>query len=150
MSLQVKYPAGKVYFGSDEHNYDLKDKIKQEIELKGYLVVDLGVFDIEETVSYDVLAREVAEKVLENEDACEPGERVSLLHGCKSVGIIIGNSGVALLTAVRSMSGITASLCTSVEMARNAKNKQMNMLCIGTDEVNAELAEQIILEYLSE
>lgn len=150
MSSQVKYPAGKVYFGSDEHNYDLKDKIKKAIVAKEFLVIDLGVFDIEETVTNDVLAREVAEKVLENENACDPNEKVSLLHGCKSVGILIGNSGVALLTAISSMDGIKPSLCTSVEMAVNAKNKQMNILCIGTDQVDPVLAEQIIMEFLSE
>jgi ribose 5-phosphate isomerase RpiB len=149
MTESLKYPAGKIYLGSDESTYDVKIQIKNLIKEKGFLVVDLGSFDINEIVDYSELAREVAEKVLENEKACEPTEPVSTIHGCKSVGILLNSSGVGMLTAVSKMNGIVPSLCTSVEMATMAKNKSANILCIGMDEVNLDLAKQIVQEFLT-
>jgi ribose 5-phosphate isomerase RpiB len=146
----VKFPSGKVYIGSDELGYELKLEVKAETESKGFLVVDLGCFDIVDPVDSLVLAREVAEKVLENEDACDPTEPVSTIHGCKSVGIVIDKSGVGILTAVAKMSGIVPALCTTVEMAANAKQKSVNLLCIGLDTVTTDVAKLIISEFLSE
>jgi ribose 5-phosphate isomerase RpiB len=143
------YPNGKVYLGSDESSYDVKVAVKSLITDLGFLVVDLGPFDIVDVADHSVLAREVAEKVLENENACEPGEPVSLIHGCESVGILIGTSGVSMLTVVGAMDGISASLCTTVEMATKAKNKGVNLLCLGLDETTPDLAKAIITEYLT-
>lgn len=145
----VKFPSGKVYIGSDETTYDIKVDLKKMIEEKGFLVVDLGSFDINDVVEYPVLAREVAEKVLENENACDPSEPVSKIHGCKSVGILLNNVGVGMLTAVSRMNGIIPALCTNVEMAMFAKKKQANILCIGTDEVDTEMAKKIVTEFLT-
>jgi ribose 5-phosphate isomerase RpiB len=143
------YPNGKVYLGSDESSYDVKVAVKSLITDLGFLVVDLGPFDIVDVAENSVLAREVAEKVLENEKSCEVGEPVSLIHGCKSVGILIGSTGVSMLTVVGAMDGINPSLCTTVEMATQAKSKQVNLLCVGLDETTPEVAKAIITEYLT-
>jgi ribose 5-phosphate isomerase B len=145
----VKFPSGKVYIGSDETTYDVKVQIKKMIEEMGFLVVDLGSFDINDIVEYPVLAREVAEKVLENENACDPSEPVSRIHGCRAVGILLNDVGVGMLTAVSKMKGIVPALCTTVEMTTMAKSKSSNILCIGMDEVNLGLAKAITKEFLT-
>lgn len=145
----MKYPAGKIYMGADASSYDVKTNLKVKLQELGFLIIDLGSFDIAEMVDYTVLAREVAEKVLENEDACDPNEPVSLIHGCKSVGILLNHLGVGMLTAVSKMEGIVPALCTNVEMATSAKKNGVNLLCIGLDEVTPDNAELIIKEFLS-
>lgn len=146
----MKYPAGKIYFGSDQSSYDVKLGLKAKLMELGFLFIDLGTFDIDETVEDGVLAREVAEKVLENEDSCDPSEEhINTIHGCKSVGIILNETGVEILTAVSKMEGIVPALCSTVEMAVEARKSGVNLLCIGFDTVDAATAELIIKEFLS-
>jgi ribose 5-phosphate isomerase RpiB len=150
MNDNLKFPSGKIYIGADVEGYTIKQNLKSSLTEKGFLIVDLGTFDIEnDIVENKILAREVAEKVLENEDSCDVSEPVSMIHGCKSVGLLLVNNGVEALSVVSKMEGIEAVLCSTLEMAKNAKNMKANLLCIGLDSVDSELVEKMIFEYLN-
>jgi ribose 5-phosphate isomerase RpiB len=149
MNEQNLYPAGKVYLGADEVGFEVKGNIKDYLEILGYLVIDLGVFDIEEVADVPTLAREVAEKVLENTDACtDSDDHDSHIHGCAAYGILINSTGVGMLMSVSKLEGIHAVLCANVEMAEDANSKKSNVLCLGIENTNFEQLKEIIKAFL--
>lgn len=90
----MKYHYKKVYIGSDGQGYGAKRELFEFFRNHDELtVVDLGIFDIEEQVDCTVLAREIGEKVIQNED---------------SIGILLSYSNEAskMYQAVSDMEGI--------------------------------------------
>jgi RpiB/LacA/LacB family sugar-phosphate isomerase len=144
-------PAGKIYVGSDESSYELKSDLKPYLEELGFLVVDLGAFDIVEPSDYTVIAREVAEKVVENEDACDDiDDKDSMRHGCEAYGLLLNANGEGMLTAVNAMKGVEAALCTTSDLAKEAKAKGLRIICLATEATDLETAKVIISAFLTD
>jgi ribose 5-phosphate isomerase B len=109
----------RLYIGSDHAGYQLKNMIKDfivEDDVLDFEVVDLGAFN-EDSIDYPDIAREVAEKVYENEDA---------------LGILVCGSGTGMCMAANKHIGIRAAACTNIEVAKYARaHNNANVLCLG-------------------
>jgi ribose 5-phosphate isomerase B len=83
----------KIYIGSDHAGYNLKETLQQHLKDGGHEVLDIGTFDAVNKVDYPDLAREVAEKVQENE-----GSR----------GVLVCGSGIGVSIVANKIRGIRA------------------------------------------
>ena len=125
----------RIYIGSDHAGFHLKDTLKtyiqQNIESE---LIDLGAFS-EESVDYPEIAREVAEKVVENPD---------------SFGILICGTGIGMCIAANKHRGIRAVDATSEHMAEmSRKHNNANVLCLGGRMLQPEMAQQIVKTFLT-
>lgn len=109
---------GKVYIGSCPEAIEIKEKMKETFSNNGYLVVDLGGFDIEDRIDCAVLGREVAEKVLEN----VLFKHDSDIHGEKILGIMMTNDVEATLEVVSKFDGIKAKLISANDLDVSSEN----------------------------
>ncbi|MDP2624730.1 MAG: ribose 5-phosphate isomerase B [Candidatus Peregrinibacteria bacterium] len=123
-----------IYIGSDHAGYKLKGTIHHylEDELK-YDVTDLGSFN-EDAIDYPDIAREVAEKVFENEG---------------SLGVLICGSGTGMCIAANKHVGIRAAACTNAYLAEQArKHNDANILCLGGRVLEEEEAKAIVKAFV--
>lgn len=125
----------RIYIGSDHAGFQLKDIIKsflqQNMEAE---LIDLGTFS-EESVDYPDYAREVCEKIVENEG---------------SYGILICGTGIGMCMAANKHKGIRAVDATSEHMAEmSRKHNDANVLCLGGRMLEPELAKQIAKTFLT-
>lgn len=105
-----------IYIGSDHAGYRFKTIIKAHLDGRGDEVVDLGTFS-EDSVDYPDVAREVSEKVYENQE---------------SFGILVCGTGTGMSIAANKKTGIRAASCTSEIMAQYARqHNNANILCLG-------------------
>ncbi len=124
----------RIYLGSDHAGVNLKKEVKAYLDQKfqgqeGSSVLDLGVF-ADDATDYPDIAREVCEKVLENEGA---------------FGILLCGSGIGMSIAANRMSGIRAVLANNeatAELSRQHNNA--NVLCMGERFTAKELAMAIV------
>lgn len=106
-----------VYVGTDHAGYEMKEQFKKHLTEKAIKFVDLGCFSMD-AVDYPDIAREVCEKVNEDQN---------------SYGVLFCGSGIGMSITANKMQGIRASLCTSEEMAKLARqHNKANVLCIGS------------------
>lgn len=126
-----------VYLGSDQYGYDCKAKVKDYLEIEGYNVIDLGVFNIEEQADYPDIAREVGEKIAENgHDG--------------TMGVLIDATGIGMMMAANKVPGVRATVATSEEMARMAREaNDANIVCVGTKVVENTTAVEIVNVFLN-
>lgn len=128
----------QIYLGSDHAGVNLKKDIKTYLDEKykgqdKYSVLDLGVFTNDAT-DYPDIAREVCEKVLENEGA---------------LGILICGSGVGMSISANRMVGIRAVLANNELTAKLARlHNNVNVLCMGERFTGKDLAMAIVDTFL--
>ncbi|MFY7668477.1 MAG: ribose 5-phosphate isomerase B [Crocinitomicaceae bacterium] len=91
--------------GADHAGFNLKGKIIQFLESKGYEVKDFGCFS-EESIDYPDFAHPVAEMVEEN--TC-------------MLGILICGSGNGINMTANKHKGIRSALCWNAEIAELAR-----------------------------
>lgn len=119
---------GKLYLGADLDGYDMKEYLREKLDGYGYLVIDLGVFKIEEKAEHSDIAREVAEKVVENERVKDNHD-----HGDVVLGILISGEAGKLINAANQLDGARAYTADSVEQAGQVRKEfDANILCIGS------------------
>lgn len=127
-----------IFLGSDHAGFNLKRDIKEYLEQKfegkeDYSVLDLGVFTNDST-DYPDIAREVCEKVLENEGA---------------LGILICGSGVGMSISANRRHNIRAVLAANEITARLARtHNNANVLCLGERFTGRDLALAIVDAFL--
>jgi ribose 5-phosphate isomerase B len=123
-----------IYVGSDHAGYNLKQAVKKHLEEKGNKVIDLGSFSPDDPVDYSDIAREVAEKIQENQDA---------------FGIIICGTGQGSAMAANRHKKVRAALCDTVELAEmSRRHNYANVLCMGERTTDQALALQIVDKFL--
>jgi RpiB/LacA/LacB family sugar-phosphate isomerase len=107
----------RVAIGSDHAGYDLKERLKRELEALGHVVVDVGTSNGTQPVDYP--------------DFCFPvGELVS--SGAAERGIVLGGSGIGESIAANKVLGVRAALVTSDETARlTRQHNDSNVLALG-------------------
>lgn len=102
--------------GSDHAGYQMKEALQAGLKEEGYEVMDMGAYN-EESVDYPDIAREVGEKVFENEGG---------------VGILVCGTGTGMSIAANKMKGIRAASCTNEQLAEFARShNNANVLCLG-------------------
>lgn len=133
MTLFEKDPV-HIYIGADHAGYEAKGELAEFLKGEGYAVTDLGAFS-EASVDYPDIAREVGEKVLDNEG---------------SFGVLICGTGLGMNMAVNKLRGIRAAQCkdeADAEMAR--KHNNANVLTMGARTISPEMHRKCALKFFT-
>jgi ribose 5-phosphate isomerase B len=123
-----------VAIGSDEAGYQLKEKLKEFLETKGYTVKDFGPYH-EDAVLYPDYAVTVAESIRKGE--CERG-------------VLICGTGIGMAITANKVPGIRAAVCHDVYSAERArKSNNAQIICLGARVVGSELAKMLVEAWLN-
>jgi ribose 5-phosphate isomerase B len=117
----------KIAVAFDHRGVKLRDRILEEVVRSGHEPVDLGTDRPEPMIDYPDKAKELGEAILDGQ-----AER----------GILVCGSGVG--------ASIRAAICHDTYSARQGvEHDDMNVLCIGSEIIGAELAGELIRTFLS-
>lgn len=124
-----------IYLGADHGGFELKQKIKQYLEQKGYQVEDLGAFKLDPNDDYPSIAWEVATKVSADHD---------------SRGILFCRTGAGMVVVANKAKGVRAVDVMTVEQSRLAREKNdANVISLAADWVRSDQVLLIIDTFLS-
>jgi len=125
----------KVAVAFDHRGVKLRERLLEELATLGHDVVDLGTDTDAVRVDYPVKARELGE---------------AILGGEADRGVLICGSGVGASVAACKLPGIRAAICHDVYSAhQGVEHDNMNVLCLGSDVVGAELAADLVRTFLA-
>jgi ribose 5-phosphate isomerase B len=128
-------PVVKVAVAFDHRGVKLRPRVLQAVANLGHQVVDLGVDAVDPRVDYPDKAREIGEAILTGE-----AQR----------GVLICGSGVGASVAACKLPGIRAAICHDVYSAhQGVEHDDMNVLCLGSEVIGAELATDLIRAFLA-
>jgi ribose 5-phosphate isomerase B len=124
----------RVAVAFDHRGVKLKSRIAEAVRGSGHELLDLGVDAPEPAVDYPDLARKLGDAVLAGE-----AER----------GVLVCGSGVGASVAANKLPGIRAAICHDVYSAhQGVEHDDMNILCLGSEVVGAELAADLVATFL--
>ena len=124
----------KVAVAFDHRGIKLKARIADAVRAAGHEPVDLGVDEPEPRVDYPDVARTLGE---------------ALLAGEAERGVLVCGSGVGASVAANKLAGIRAAVCHDTYSAhQGVEHDDMNVLCLGSEVVGAELAGELVLAFL--
>ena len=124
-----------IYLGADHRGYNLKEDIKKFLAEKNYQFEDMGNFAYDPNDDYTDFAKLVAQKV---SDKLEENK-----------GILICGSGVGVDIVANKFHGVRSVLADDIQTAKQSRaHDDTNVLSLPADEVNFELAKQIITVWL--
>jgi ribose 5-phosphate isomerase B len=125
----------RVAVAFDHRGVKLRERVLEEIVRAGHEPVDLGVDSPEPMIDYPDKAREVGE---------------AIRSGAAERGVLICGSGVGASIAASKLPGIRAATCHDTYSAhQGVEHDDMNVLCIGSEVVGAELAGELVRIYLA-
>jgi ribose 5-phosphate isomerase B len=118
----------------DHRGVKLRERALEEIVRAGHEPLDLGTDSDEPKIDYPDKAREVGE---------------AIKTGQAERGVLICGSGVGASVAACKLAGIRAATCHDTYSAhQGVEHDDMNVLCIGSEVVGAELAGELIRAFL--
>ena len=124
----------RIALGCDHRGLKLKQAIMGFCDQSGYEYHDFGCYDTA-SVDYPDFARPVAEAVIAAKF---------------DYGILICATGIGMSIAANKVKGIRAALCCSVYGAQCARgHNNANILCLGAEKVEVNLALDIMKTFLS-
>jgi ribose 5-phosphate isomerase B len=124
----------KVAVAFDHRGVKLRERVLEELETLGGEVVDLGTDTDAQRIDYPDKARELGE---------------SILAGDAERGVLVCGSGVGASVAACKIAGIRAAICHDVYSAhQGVEHDDMNVLCLGSEVVGAELAVDLVRAFL--
>jgi ribose 5-phosphate isomerase B len=119
----------------DHRGVKLRDRVLEDVQRLGHEPVDLGTDTAEPPVDYPDKAREVGEAIRSGE-----AERA----------IFVCGSGVGASIAASKLPGVRAAICHDTYSAhQGVEHDDMNVLCIGSGVVGADLAGELIRAFLA-
>ena|SRR5262245_22573213 len=125
----------KVAVAFDHRGVKLRARVLQELQRLGHDPVDLGTDREEPRIDYPDKAREIGEAIRSGE-----AER----------GIFVCGSGVGASVAASKLPGIRAAICHDTYSAhQGVEHDDMNVLCIGSGVVGADLAAELVAAFLA-
>jgi ribose 5-phosphate isomerase B len=125
----------RVAVAFDHRGVRLRESVLEEVEAGGHETVDLGTDTPEPKIDYPDKAREV-------------GEAIQL--GGAERGVLVCGSGVGASIAASKLAGIRAATCHDTYSAhQGVEHDDMNVLCIGSEVVGAELAAELVRTFLA-
>jgi ribose 5-phosphate isomerase B len=125
----------RVAVAFDHRGVKIRGRLLELLAEGGHEVVDLGTDAPEPRVDYPDKAREVGEAVTGGE-----AER----------GILVCGSGVGASVAANKVRGVRAGLCHDTYSAhQGVEHDDMNVLCLGSEVVGAELAAELVRAFLA-
>jgi ribose 5-phosphate isomerase B len=118
----------------DHRGVKLRDAVIGEIAALSHEVVDLGTDDASVRIDYPDKARELGE---------------AILAGAAERGVLVCGSGVGASVAACKLAGIRAAICHDTYSAhQGVEHDDMNVLCLGSEVVGAELAAELVRAFL--
>ncbi len=119
----------------DHRGVKLRERVLDELAALGHEAVDLGADSDAERIDYPDKARELGQAIQRGE-----AER----------GILVCGSGVGASVAACKLAGIRAAICHDVYSAhQGVEHDDMNVLCLGSEVVGAELAIDLVRAFLA-
>ena len=124
----------KVAVAFDHRGVKLRERVLEELARLGHEAVDLGTDSDAERVDYPDKAREIGE---------------AIRAGAAERGVLVCGSGVGASVAACKLPGIRAAICHDVYSAhQGVEHDDMNVLCLGSEVVGAELAADLVRAFL--
>jgi ribose 5-phosphate isomerase B len=124
----------KVAVAFDHRGVKLRERVLQELAELGHDALDLGVSDGAVRIDYPDKAREIGE---------------AIRAGKAERGVLICGSGVGASVAACKLPGIRAAVCHDTYSAhQGVEHDDMNVLCLGSEVVGAELAADLVRTFL--
>ena len=124
----------RVAVAFDHRGVKLRESILADLAALRHEAVDLGVDAPEPRVDYPDLARKIGE---------------TLFAGDAERGILVCGSGVGASVAASKLTGIRAAVCHDTYSAhQGVEHDDMNVLCLGSEIVGAELAGELVRAFL--
>jgi ribose 5-phosphate isomerase B len=118
----------------DHRGVKLRDAVIGQIAALGHEVVDLGTDDASVRIDYPDKAQEIG-------DAIRTGDAER--------GVLVCGSGVGASVAACKLAGIRAAICHDTYSAhQGVEHDDMNVLCLGSEVVGAELAAEVVRTFL--
>lgn len=125
----------KIGMGSDHAGFELKVKLKEHLEAKGYEVVDYGTHSLG-SVDYPDYGKAVANAILTEE---------------VKKGVLICGTGVGISISANKVKGIRACVCSEPYSAKmSVRHNNAQIIAVGARVVGEDLAKLIVDEFLSE
>ena len=124
----------RVAVAFDHRGVKLRDRVLEELDALQHEVVDLGTDTDATRIDYPDKAKELGE---------------AIIRGDAERGILVCGSGVGASVAACKLAGIRAAVCHDVYSAhQGVEHDDMNVLCLGSEVVGAELAVDLVRAYL--
>jgi ribose 5-phosphate isomerase B len=124
----------RVAIAFDHRGVKLRERVLAVLEELGHEAVDLGTASDREPVDYPDKAREIGN---------------ALTTDAADRGILVCGSGVGASVAASKLPGVRAAVCHDVYSAhQGVEHDDMNVLCLGSEVVGAELAADLVRAYL--
>jgi ribose 5-phosphate isomerase B len=118
----------------DHRGVKLREKILEVLAELGHEAVDLGTDVPQPRIDYPDKAREIGE---------------AIRSGDAERGVLCCGSGVGASVAASKLPGIRAAICHDVYSAhQGVEHDDMNVLCLGSEVVGAELAADLVRAFL--
>jgi ribose 5-phosphate isomerase B len=125
----------KIAVAFDHRGVKLRDRVLELLNELGHEPVDLGADAPQPRIDYPDKAREIGE---------------SVLRGDAERGVLVCGSGVGASVAANKLPGIRAAVCHDAYSAhQGVEHDDMNVLCLGSEVVGAELAADLVRTYLA-
>jgi ribose 5-phosphate isomerase B len=125
----------RVAVAFDHRGVKLRDRLLEEMVALSNDVVDLGTDTDAVRIDYPDKARELGDAILSGE-----AER----------GVLVCGSGVGAAIAACKLPGIRAAICHDTYSAhQGVEHDDMNVLCLGSEVVGAELAVELLRAFLA-
>jgi len=129
----AKKGATRIAVGADHAGYQVKERIKEELQKQGFEVIDFGTHT-GESVDYPDYALQVARSVSQAES---------------NRGVLVCGTGLGMAITANKFRGIRAATCNDTYTARMAaEHTDANVLCVGARVVDADHAVAIVHEWL--
>ena len=124
----------KVAVAFDHRGVKLRETVLAELNAMRHDALDLGVDAPEPPVDYPDLARKLGGAVV---------------SGAAERGILVCGSGVGASVAASKLPGVRAAICHDTYSAhQGVEHDDMNVLCLGSEIVGAELAAELVRAFL--
>lgn len=124
----------RVALGFDHRGVRLRDVVFAAVAEAGHEAVDLGVDTDAVRVDYPDTAKAVGEEIR---------------RGGAERGVLVCGSGAGVSIAASKLRGIRAAMCHDAYSAHQAvEHDDMNVLCLGSEVVGAELAADLVRTFL--
>jgi ribose 5-phosphate isomerase B len=125
----------RVAFASDHAGFELKCLLQKGLEEKGLDLLDVGAYTYDAADDYPDFAERIAEAFRR--------------EGIRRAVVVCG-SGVGVCVALNKFPGIRAAVCHDTYSARQGvEHDDMNVLCLGSRIVGAELARSLVESFLA-
>lgn len=125
-----------IYLGADHRGFALKEQVKAWLSARGEKAEDMGAHALDAADDYPDFGFAVGREVAKNPE--------------ENRGVIFCGSGIGIAVAANKVKGVRASLATSPELARAARNDEdLNVLSISADHTDFETAKKIIEVFLN-